>query len=145
MKYARLFAAAILALGTVALIGAPAFAQDKRADRPGKAAKQGKRAKGPAAEHGRMAKILKELDLTDKQKAELKPILEDRRAQAKAIHEDAKLTPDQKREKMKELAKATHQKIAAILTPEQKVKLKELRKSHEEKGARGAAPAVKKP
>lgn len=81
-----------------------------------------------------MAKVLKELNLTDKQKADLKPILKEQHAQATALRADSKLTPEQKREKMKELMKATHEKIANLLTAEQKAKLKEMRGMRHKKG-----------
>jgi Spy/CpxP family protein refolding chaperone len=124
----RLFGGALMALGAIALTGVPAIAQAGPATDPGIQAHH----KG---QHGHFGKALKELNLTGQQKADLKPILKDRHAQAKAIRTDTALTREQKREKMKELMKATHEKIAAILTADQKAKLKAMRGMRHKKGA----------
>jgi protein CpxP len=118
----RLFAGTLIALGAITLMGAPIVAQDAPT-KPADTTKAANHKKGELAGHGKMAKILQDLNLTDQQKTDLKPILKDRMTQARAIREDSKLTPEQKRDKMKELTKATQEKIAAILTPEQKAKL----------------------
>ncbi len=125
MKSVKFFGVAALALSAIALIGQPVLAQ-----KPGNAVKAGK---GERREHeGRLEKILSQLNLSDAQKAQIKPILMEHHKQAKAIHEDTKLTADQKKDKLKELGKDAHEKILAILTPEQKEKLKELH--HKGKG-----------
>jgi periplasmic protein CpxP/Spy len=136
MKRVSLIAGALIALGAMAFTSTASLAQAPAPQPPAKAAKAGK------GEHGKLAKVLKQLNLTDQQKADLKPILMDQRTQAKAIREDSKLTPEQKKEKMKDLMKATHEKIAAILTPEQKAKLKELRRNHEHKGGTATTPTT---
>lgn len=127
----RLFGGAMIALGAIVFNGVPALAQGTTTA----SATQTKHQKGDREGHGHFAKVLKELNLTDQQKAALKPILKESRAQGKAIREDTKLTPEQKRDKVKDLMKATHEKIAGILTPEQKTKLKDLRGAHHKKGA----------
>jgi Spy/CpxP family protein refolding chaperone len=107
--------AAALACGIVLSIGLSANAQV--------AAGQGR--------HGqRMAKIAQELGLTDSQKAQIKPILKDAKAQKKAIEADAKLTTDDKHTKLRDLHKQTWDKINGVLTPEQKAKWETLRKEH---------------
>jgi len=107
--------AATLACGIVLSIGVSANAQV--------AAGQGR--------HGqRMAKIAQELGLTDSQKAQLKPILMDAKAQKKAIDADAKLTMDEKHTKLRDLHKQTWDKINGVLTTEQKAKWEALRKEH---------------
>lgn len=70
--------------------------------------------------------ILRQLNLTTEQKASVKTILQDSRSQAKAIKDDASLTKEQKIAKFVELRKATIEKIAAVLTPEQQTKFREL-------------------
>jgi Spy/CpxP family protein refolding chaperone len=77
-----------------------------------------------------MAKIAQELGLTDSQKAQIKPILMDAKAQKKAIEADTKLTQDEKRARLTDLRKQTKGKIDAVLTPEQKAKWEALRKQY---------------
>jgi periplasmic protein CpxP/Spy len=89
---------------------------------------------------GQLEWLSKQLNLTDDQKTKLKPILEDQSKQMKATREDATLTQDQKREKMKQLHESTHSQINDILTPEQQKKfaeLKEQQKAHHEENKPG--------
>jgi len=104
----------LLALTTsLAAIRPSAAAADDHAAPPA-AAKPG---------HGdRLAKMAEELNLTDAQKDQIRPILKDSMTQRKALQGDATLTEEQKKAKMKELRTATHDKIFAVLTPEQQTK-----------------------
>ena len=89
---------------------------------------------------GQLEWLSKQLNLTDDQKAKLKPILEDQSKQMKATREDTTLTQDQKREKMKQVHESTHSQINDILTPEQQKKfaeLKEQQKAHHEENKPG--------
>ena len=74
--------------------------------------------------------LSKELNLTDGQKAKVKPILEEQMTQMKAVREDTTLSQDQKREKMKQIHETTHSQINEILTPEQQKKFAELKEQH---------------
>jgi Spy/CpxP family protein refolding chaperone len=88
--------------------------------------------------------LSKQLNLTDDQQAQVKPILEDQSKQMKTTREDTTLTQDQKREKMKQLHESTHSQINDILTPEQQKKfaqLKDQQKEHHE----GSQPESKQP
>jgi Spy/CpxP family protein refolding chaperone len=80
-------------------------------------------------------KMAKELGLTDDQKSQMKTIHQDARKQAQAIKNDSSLSADQKKAKMKELHEQTMAKSEAILTPEQKQKMEQLKAEH--KGKRG--------
>lgn len=81
----------------------------------------------------RMQKLAEKLNLTDDQKAKIAPILKSAMESRKAIKEDGNLSDEQKREKMKALGADTKAKLSAILTPEQKKKMAELRKEHKGK------------
>jgi Spy/CpxP family protein refolding chaperone len=74
--------------------------------------------------------LSEKLSLTDDQKAKLKPILQDQMQQMKAVREDSSLSEDQRRAKMKSIHESLHDKINAVLTPEQQAKFKEMQ--HEE-------------
>jgi periplasmic protein CpxP/Spy len=73
------------------------------------------------------------LNLTDDQKAKLKPILEDQMQQMKAVRDDTSLSQDQKRAKVKSIHESFHEQINAVLTPEQQAKFKQMRQEQMEK------------
>jgi periplasmic protein CpxP/Spy len=92
--------------------------------------------------------LSKELNLTDEQKAKVKPILDDQTKQMHATQEDSSLTQEQKREKMKQIHQTTHSQINDILTPEQQKKfaaLKEQQKEHHEGSKESPSEQPKQP
>ena len=85
--------------------------------------------KGESAEQ-HLQMLSEKLNLTDDQKAKLKPILQDQMQQMKAVREDSSLSEDQRRAKMKSIHESLHDQINAVLTPEQQAKFKQMQ--HEE-------------
>jgi Spy/CpxP family protein refolding chaperone len=93
--------------------------------------------------------MMADLNLTADQKAQLKSLHENMKQQREAIKNDATLTPDQKKDKMKELHKSQQEKMNSILTPDQQAKRKafmEQRKQDHKmngkwKGEKGNKPA----
>jgi periplasmic protein CpxP/Spy len=83
-----------------------------------------------APDKERGEKFAEKLNLTPEQKADLKSIRENEKQQAQAIKNDSSLTPDQKKAKVKELWKSSHEQMMAKLTPDQQAKFKEMRKEH---------------
>jgi periplasmic protein CpxP/Spy len=77
--------------------------------------------------------LSEKLNLTDDQKAKVKPILQDQMQQMKAVHEDSSLSQEQKQAKMKSIHESSHDQINAVLTPEQQAKFKQMRQEHMEK------------
>jgi periplasmic protein CpxP/Spy len=77
--------------------------------------------------------LSEKLNLTDDQKAKLKPILEDEMQQMKAVREDSSLSQEQRRAKMKSIHESLHEQINAVLTPEQQAKFKQMRQEQMEK------------
>jgi len=76
----------------------------------------------PGMMHGHgdpLEHLTRELNLTDDQKAKIKPILDQNMPQIKAIHEDAVA-------KMKAVMDTMHAQIKPILTPEQQQKLDQM-------------------
>jgi Spy/CpxP family protein refolding chaperone len=71
----------------------------------------------------RLEKMSTCLGLTADQKAKMAPILAEQSREMKALHDDAKLTRDQKMQKMQDLRAKYHDKIGMILSPEQKAKI----------------------
>jgi len=79
----------------------------------------------------RLQKLSSELNLTDDQKTQLKPVLQGEYKQLKAIHDDSSMSPDQKQSKMTEIHEGAKSQINSILTPEQQKKLAEIKESHD--------------
>lgn len=73
--------------------------------------------------HRRGGKMMKDLNLTDAQKTQMKESRENMKQQRDAINNDASLTQDQKKAKMQDLGKAQRDKMNSILTPDQKAKM----------------------
>lgn len=119
---------------------------------PPPAAENGAKPPKPPGEHGnreemakkRMEEMKKNLGLSDEQVTQIAAIRKEQAPAAKAIKDDASLTPEQKKEKMKELRKTGDDKVATVLTPEQKTKWEEQMakmKEGREKGGDKPAPA----
>jgi periplasmic protein CpxP/Spy len=101
-------------------------------DRPRKE----RRERPERGERGEMAeRMRKHLDLTDAQMEQLKPIMEEQRAELKAamqeLGQDA--SPEERREVRQQVQEKYKERIGAVLTEEQRAKLEEMRK----KGPRG--------
>jgi Spy/CpxP family protein refolding chaperone len=97
---------------------------------------------------GQLERLSNELNLTDEQKAKVKPILDEQSKQMHATQEDTSLTQDQKRDKMKQIHQTTHSQINEILTPEQQKKfaaLKEQQKEHREGSKESPSEQPKQP
>jgi hypothetical protein len=75
------------------------------------------------------------LNLTEDQKAKIRPILMEQNQQLEALHSDTTMTQEQKMAKANEIRQATSPKIKAILTPEQLQKLAELQKARQQQSA----------
>ena len=81
--------------------------------------------------HGsRLEWLSKELNLTDEQKAKVKPILEDEGKQMQAAKQDTSLSQEQKHDKMMQIHETTNSQINDILTPDQQKKFAELKAQH---------------
>ncbi|HKW32796.1 MAG TPA: hypothetical protein VJN92_07310 [Candidatus Acidoferrum sp.] len=88
--------------------------------------------KGESAEQ-HLQMLSEKLNLTDDQKAKLKPVLQDQMQQMKAVREDSSLSEDQRRAKMKSIHESLNEQINAILTPEQQAKFKQMQHDEMEK------------
>lgn len=75
----------------------------------------------------RLKTMKEKLGLTDEQTGKIKDIFEKHRDEFATVRKDESLKPEEKRAKLMELRKAEMGEVRALLTPEQKEKLKELR------------------
>jgi Spy/CpxP family protein refolding chaperone len=71
-----------------------------------------------------------DLNLTDDQKAQMKKIHEDAKAQIAAVNNDTSLSADQKQAKIRGIHMSTHKQMEALLTPEQRQAQRQWRKEH---------------
>lgn len=74
----------------------------------------------------RMEQLSKELELTDAQKAQLKPIIEAELKAMKELMDNKELSREDRREKMQAIRKEGRTKIEAVLTKEQVEKLNKI-------------------
>ena len=86
----------------------------------------GARGHGPEQ---RLAWLSDKLKLTDDQKSQIKPILEDEHKQLAALREDSSLSREQKRAKFREIHTSTFDKIRPILTDQQQATCSRFRPS----------------
>jgi Spy/CpxP family protein refolding chaperone len=77
--------------------------------------------------------LTEKLNLTDEQRAKLRPILQDQAQQLKAVHDDTSLSPEQKHAKKKAIHESLHEQINSVLTPEQQAKFKQMKQEAMEK------------
>jgi Spy/CpxP family protein refolding chaperone len=80
-------------------------------------------------------RMTEQLELTDGQKEELRPILEAQGEKMREIMQDSSIDREQKREQFMKLRKETEPKIKQILTEEQYEKWQKLRQ--QQRGGRG--------
>lgn len=80
------------------------------------------------------------LSLTDAQKQQLKSLNENFRQQMKDLHKQGNITVDQQKERRRALAKEHKDKVAAILTPEQRAQLDKNSKGRWKDGSRKDRP-----
>jgi periplasmic protein CpxP/Spy len=93
-----------------------------------------------ATAESRLEEMSKQLNLTDDQKAKLKPILQDEAQQMQAVHNDASLSQDQKKAKAKEIHEAFKPQINNVLTPDQRKQWEEMKKKSKEQREKSEAP-----
>jgi Spy/CpxP family protein refolding chaperone len=70
----------------------------------------------------RLQHMSSDLNLTEDQKQKIQPILQSEFQQAKGVHDDSSLTPDQKKAKMQDIQDSAKSQIGPVLTPEQRAK-----------------------
>jgi len=73
-----------------------------------------------------LQRLDKSLKLTDDQKNQIKPILEDRQKKMESLHADISLSPEDRMEKMRSIMKESNQKIRDLLKDDQKKQFDEM-------------------
>ena len=90
---------------------------------------------GPNPEQ-RLQKLATELNLSDDQKSQLKPILEDEATKMKALRDDSGLSRQDRMQKMQSIMADSRSKMDPILNDDQKKKLADM-KNEMRQGHRG--------
>jgi len=85
----------------------------------------------------RLAQMKQAVDLSDDQVAKLKAIFEAQKVAVDPILQDKTLSKDDKRAKLQPIMADTKSKVAAVLTPEQRIKLAAVRKENRAKAKAG--------
>ena len=80
----------------------------------------------------KLEKLSSELNLTDDQKNQIKPILQGEVTELKGVNGDSSLSDDQKKSKMAEIHESSKTQMSSILTPEQKTKLAAMKSSDDQ-------------
>ena len=83
---------------------------------------------GKALKKAEKRKMLRELNLTKEQRGKLKEIKQGNQAEKQAVINDASLTADQKKDKLRNIKKAGAVNLQSVLDDEQKAKMKAMRK-----------------
>jgi Spy/CpxP family protein refolding chaperone len=140
----RILCAALLFCGA-AIVVSSASAQDPTPP-PMPERSQGA-PQGPGQGRGMMdperrTKMMTErLGLSDAQAAQVKAVYEDERTKSQALMADQSGDRDTMRAKMGEIRKGSEDRIAAILTPDQKTKWDTMRAEQQRRGPGGPPPA----
>ena len=92
---------------------------------PPPGAMQGRHHRMPSPKK-QLKRLTRRLNLTPDQQQQILPILQDQHRKMKGIWNDSSLSPQQRREQMRTAMMDTHQKVNAILTPEQRQQMKQM-------------------
>lgn len=87
--------------------------------------------RGPGGPGGPM-RMLRELDLSEAQKAQVKTIMEEQRSRAEAVRNNTSLSEQDRRREMMKIHEEGMHKVRAILTDEQKTKFDAMEKRQRE-------------
>jgi periplasmic protein CpxP/Spy len=126
MRRTKTLALAVCMFITMLMLGLNSFARPQAAaQQPAPAQAAPKMAPRQPSVDERIDRMSKELNLTPEQKDKIRPLFEEQDKQMRELRSNTSLTPEQKRDKARTMMMETHDKVAAILTPEQKEKMKE--------------------
>jgi Spy/CpxP family protein refolding chaperone len=112
----------LFAAGVLLAYGSPVLARAS-----GNPQEAGQTQTAPAQQNGPSKP---DLNLTDDQKAQMKKIHQDAKAQIEAVNNDSSLSADQKQAKIQGIHRNTHKQVEAMLTPEQSQTMHAWRQSH---------------
>ena len=92
----------------------------------------GRRMHRPMTPADQLARMTKQLKLTDEQQAKIKPILEEQHQKMMDLRQDTSMTREDRFAKFREIRKESLEKIKPVLTPEQQKKWEEIQQRRRE-------------
>ena len=144
MRRIRMWTVAMCVLSTVLILELQALPRPQAAQEPPPPQAGPHMPPGRESVEQRIQRLSKELDLTQVQRDKIRFLIEEQIKQMRALREDTSLTQEQRREKAMAVMKDTHEKIEAILSPEQREKLKQhLQQMRDQRGAAPKEPPAK--
>lgn len=134
-------AACLMGLATLAWAASP---QPQEPPAPSNVPEEGPPPNGKPGRGGNIEKRLdmmsKQLDLTDAQRGKIRPILNQEMERMREVRSDPNLAQGQARRRMQMIRRNSRQKIAEVLTPEQRKQWQEMRQQHRGEGGPDGAP-----
>ena len=97
----------------------------------------GQRMRRPWGPDQQLARLSERLNLTDAQKAKIKPLLEEQHKQMMALRQDTSMTREERMAKFQQIHKQTFEKIHPILTSEQQKQLHQMQQMWQQRRGRG--------
>jgi Spy/CpxP family protein refolding chaperone len=95
----------------------------------------GQRMRRPMTPEDQLARMTKQLQLTDEQQAKIKPIIEEQHKQMMDLRQDTSMSREDRFAKFREIRQKSFEKMKTILTPEQQKKWQEMQQMR--RGRRG--------
>jgi Spy/CpxP family protein refolding chaperone len=132
MRRMWILTVAACVLSTLFGIGQDIFAWQEAGEAP-PTAQQARPARGRAERE--LQRMAARLDLTEEQKAKIRPILQERNKQLDDLRANFSLPQGEARAKAREIRKSARHQINQILTPEQREKERTLRRGNRPKGS----------
>jgi len=96
----------------------------------------GRRMHRPMTPADHLARMTKQLKLTDEQQAKIKPILEQQHQQMMELRQDTSMSRENRFAKFREVRQESLKKIKPILTPEQQQKWEKMQQRRRGRGGR---------
>ena len=99
----------------------------------------GRRMRGPMTPEDQLARMTKQLKLTDEQQAKIKPIIEEQHQKMMDLRQDTSMSREDRFAKFREVRQESLEKIKPILTPEQQKNWEKIQQRRQER-RRGPRP-----
>lgn len=94
----------------------------------------GQRMRGPMTPADRLARMTKQLKLTDEQQAKIKPIFEEQHQKMMELRQDTSMSREDRFAKFREIREKSREKMKEILTPEQQKKWQQMQQRRRGRG-----------
>lgn len=96
----------------------------------------GQRMRGPMTPEDQLARMTKQLQLTDEQQAKIKPILEEQHKQMMGLRKDTSMSREDRFAKFRDIRQKSIDKIKPILSAEQQQKWQKIQEERRERRGR---------